>query len=102
MAQAFHSTGFQPYRRTSQAQDNQTVCGTEKHAIDPKLGRIARKVCREKGVEHPKMGKTPPKFLPFLTARLMLPIWDMRQIFLTTPVEPASDERPPYACSPYI
>jgi len=65
MAQAFHSTGFQPYRRTSQAQDNQTVCGTEKHAIDPKLGRIARKVCREKGVEHPKMGKTPPKFRHF-------------------------------------
>src|SRR6266851_2182355 len=27
------------YRRTSQAQDNKTVRGTEKHAIDPKLGR---------------------------------------------------------------
>jgi len=94
--------GFQPYHQASQTHDNKTVRGTEKHAIDPKRGRIVRKVCREKSVEHPTMGKTPPKFLPFLTARLMLPIWDMWQIFLTTPVELASDGRPPYACSSFL
>jgi hypothetical protein len=62
MARVIRSTGFQPYRRASQAHDNKTVRETEKHAIDPKFGRIVRKVCREKNVAHPKMSKTPSKF----------------------------------------
>ena len=62
MARAFRSMGFQPYHQASQTHDNKTVRETEKHAIDPKFGRIGRKGCREKDVAHPKMSKTPPKF----------------------------------------
>lgn len=56
--------------RASQVHAGKTVPGAEKHAIDPKLCRIVRKVCCEKIVWHPKTGKTPPKFTKFLATRV--------------------------------
>ena len=55
--------------RASQARDRTTSVG-EKLPIDPKVGRIATKVCREESLGHPKTEKMPPKFPPFLTARV--------------------------------
>src|SRR5258705_8775585 len=43
---------------------------SQKRAIDPKVCRIVRKICREKSVSHAKIEKTLRNFMPFLTARV--------------------------------